>query len=69
MQKDEKTLQINGFVGFFVFLSLNVLAILRRGRFMNLPCYSIGIQLIILKYTHVGYELGNVLKRSLFDCQ
>jgi len=32
MQKDEKTLQINGFVGFYRFLSLNILAILRRGR-------------------------------------
>ena len=42
MQKDEKTLQINGFVGFFVFLSLNVLAILRRGRDSN-PRYPFGV--------------------------
>ena len=33
---------------------------------MNLPYYSIEIQLIILKYTHVGYELGNVLKKITF---
>ena len=32
---------------------------------MNLSYYSIEIQLIILKYTPMGYELGNVEKRSL----
>jgi len=38
-------------------------------RFMNLSYYPIDIQLITYQYTLMGYELGNILKRTLFDCQ
>ena len=37
----------------------------RRERFMNLSYYSIEIQLITYQYTLMGYELGNIQKRTL----